>query len=254
VTTADSVVRVHNFESTVRKYLDSKVCTHADFNVLTGQVPRIMLVLDPIKVIIDDLADGYTEELTVSFDPKKPTGPSRKMTFSKTVYIDRSDFREVDSPDFFRLAPGKAVGLLSAPFPIKATSFEKEDGKVTVIHATKAEGKPKAWIHWVGAGAISVVARQYSALFNSENPNELDWQSGGYADHLNPNSEVSWPNAMVEPGLLDLQASTETKESDGVVRFQAVRTAYFAVDPEKVEGKIVLNQIVTLKEDAGKTK
>jgi glutaminyl-tRNA synthetase len=243
VTTSDSVIRNNRFDNVVRRYLERKV-------------PRVWLVLDPVKIILDDLPEN-SKEFVVPYDPKAPSGKSRTVRVSKEVYIDRNDFREVDSPDFFRLAPGKVVGLLNA-FPIKAESFEKDSatGKVTVIHATKAEGKPKAFIHWVGSDGVNVVARQFNALFNDEDPNGLDWKTGGYADSLNPNSEVVWPNALVERSFVDLVKEAETSKneegSDGKLRFQAVRTGYFAVDPEKKDGKTVLNQIVSLKEDSGK--
>jgi glutaminyl-tRNA synthetase len=109
--------------------------------------------------------------------------------------------------------------------------------------------------------ALKVTARQYNALFTVEEPNTLDWKTGGYADSLNPNSEVIFKDAVIEPGFRELgkkegvNVSPESGASDSIVRFQAVRTGYFAVDTESTEeGGIVLNQVVTLKEDAGKGK
>ncbi|KAF2101538.1 glutaminyl-tRNA synthetase [Rhizodiscina lignyota] len=250
VTDALTNIQIVRFEAAIRKYLERTV-------------PRLMLVLDPILVVIEDLPEDYEEVLTVPFDPKKPDGDSRKVPISRKIYIDRADFREEDDPNFFRLAPGKTVGLLNAPFLIKATSFEKdENGKVTTIKATKVPTeaeKPKAFIHWVdGASGIDVVARQYNTLFLSDEPNTLDWKEGGYADNFNPNSEVSYKEAKVEKALGDLMSKhkehgmDKEKASDDLVRFQAVRTAYFCVDLEKEDGKVVLNQIVTLKEDKAK--
>jgi glutaminyl-tRNA synthetase len=247
VTDSQTVIQAHKFDAWVRKYLERTV-------------PRLMLVLNPIKVVIEDLADDYSEELTVPYDPKNPTGPSRKVPFSKTLYIDHSDFREEDSADFFRLAPGKVVGLQNLSFPIRAKSFVKDaSGTVTEIKAEKAEGiKPKAWIHWVpSSSSIPVIARQYNALFNVDDPNDLDWKNGGYIDSVNPNSEVVFADARVEPAFKAICEEHSIKpdlSSDDLVRFQAVRTGYFAVDPEIREGKVVLNQIVSLKEDAGKAK
>jgi glutaminyl-tRNA synthetase len=223
-----------------------------------------MLVLDPIKVTIDDLSSDYAENITIPFDPKSPTGASRVVPLTRSICIDRSDFREEDSADFFRLAPGKTVGLLNVPFAIKVTSFDKDSttGKVTEIHATKIDNeKPKAYIHWVPAdSSLKVRARQYNTLFNCEEPNTLDWKYGGYAEALNPESEVIFADALVEPGFKDLTAgkkggvTPESGASDNLVRFQALRTAYFVVDSESTDDSIVLNQIVTLKEDAGKGK
>ena len=246
VTDAQTNIQVLRFEAVIRKYLERTV-------------PRLMLVLDPILVTIEDVPDDYVEELTIPYDPKKPDGDSRPVPFTKKIYIDSSDFREEDSSEFFRLAPGKTVGLLNAPFAITATSYTKdENGVITEIKATKAEGvKPKAYIHWVASSGTRVVARQYNSLFLSEEPNALDWKSGGYAEDLNPNSEVPWPNAIIEPSFNLLRKGHSDKpsgSSDDLVRFQAVRTGYFSIDPEAEDGKAVLNQIVTLKEDAGKGK
>ncbi len=106
VTTANAIIQIVRFEQSVRRYLERTV-------------PRLMMVLDPLKVVIED-ADGVDgTDLTVPFSPKNAAMGDHKIKFTKTVYIDRSDFREVDSKDYFRLAPGKAVGLLQAPFPIK---------------------------------------------------------------------------------------------------------------------------------------
>ncbi|KAF2456275.1 tRNA synthetases class I, catalytic domain-containing protein [Lineolata rhizophorae] len=247
VTDALTNIQITRFEATVRKYLERSV-------------PRLMLVLDPIPVVIEDLPEDYDEELAVPFDPKKPDGESRLVPLTRTVYIDRSDFREEDSPEFFRLAPGKAVGLLNVPFSIKATSFTKgDDGRVNEIRAVKVESneKPKAFIHWVSSKGNNVIARRYNTLFNSEEPNALDWKEGGWADDLNPDSEVVHREAVVEPGI-DLLMKGHAKHpnlaSDDLVRFQAVRTGYFCIDPESEEGVPVLNQIVTLKEDSGKAK
>lgn len=242
-----TVIKTAKFENTIRKYLERTV-------------PRLMLVLDPIKVIIDDLPDDHSEDIVVPYDPKKPDGASRKVHFSKMIYIDRTDFIEEDDPNFFRLAPNKTVGLLNA-IVIRATSFEKDSssGKVTVIHASKApEGeKPKAFIQWVGDNGLDVTARQYNSLFSVEEPNGLDWKTGGYAESLNPLSEVSFPDALIEAGFNELKAEHAEQPSgasDDLVRFQAVRTGYFCVDTDSTAEKVVLNQIVTLKEDSSKGK
>jgi glutaminyl-tRNA synthetase len=223
-----------------------------------------MLVLDPIKVTIDDLSSDYAEHVTIPFDPKNPAGSSRVVPLTRSIYIDRSDFREEASADFFRLAPGKTVGLLSVPFAIKVVSVDKDSttGKVTAIHANKVDNeKPKAYIHWVPVeSSLKVTARQYNTLFNCEEPNTLDWKYGGYAEALNPESEVIFENALIEPGFKELISekkaglAPESGAGDDLVRFQALRTAYFVVDSDSRDDSIILNQIVTLKEDSGKGK
>jgi glutaminyl-tRNA synthetase len=197
--------------------------------------------------------------MTVPYDPKGTILGERKVKIGKEVYIDRSDFREEDSADYFRLAPNKAVGLYNVPFSIRATSFAKdENGNVTEIKAVKvlATEKPKAYIQWVDvATGIPVTARLYNSLFRTESPNTLDWKNGGWADDLNPNSEITYSKAVIEKGLQDLikeNSLNPSGSSDKLVRFQALRTAYFCVDIESTEDSIVLNQIVSLREDKGK--
>lgn len=246
VTDALTEIEPPRFEASIRKHLERTV-------------PRQMLVLDPIKVIIEDFTADDEQEMTVPYDPKGAIPGERKVKIGNAVYIDRSDFREVDSADYFRLAPDKTVGLYNVPFSIRATTFSKDDkGNVIEIKAVKvpAAEKPKAYIQWVDvATAVPVSARLYNSLFKTESPNTLDWKSGGWADDLNPNSEIIYENAVIEQGLKDLIKETSldlSGSSDALVRFQALRTAYFCVDIESTEDKIVLNQIVSLREDKGK--
>lgn len=126
VTTSATNIQIVRFEQTVRRYLERTV-------------PRLSLVLDPLAVVIEDAEEI---EVDVPFSPKNPAMGSHKVKLTKTVYIERSDFREVDSKEYFRLAPGKSVGLLQAPYPIKATSFTKTGDKVTEVRAVyDKEGK-----------------------------------------------------------------------------------------------------------------
>lgn len=258
VTKANANTMTHNLDASIRTYLERTV-------------PRLMLVLDPIKVVLQNLPDDYLEERDVPFDPKDAAKGVHKVPFTKTIYIERDDFREEDDPDFFRLAPGKSVGLLNAEHPIRCISFTKDPatGKVDSILAEYGAEVPagKARIHWVGESAahsspVKAECRLFNPLFNSTKPNELDWKDGGYYDSVNPESEVIFKNAMVECGFLEVQKrapwpSVEgEKNGDKVdkssVRFQGLRTAYFAEDKESTPEKVVLNRIVTLKEDGGK--
>ncbi|KLP11864.1 putative glutamine-tRNA ligase [Fusarium fujikuroi] len=245
VTTAKTIIQIARFEQTVRRYLENTV-------------PRLMLVLDPVPIVIEDLEE--TQELEVPYSPKDPKFGTHKVRLTKTVYIDRSDFREEDIKGYFRLAPGKTVGLLNAPHPIKATSFEKdESGKVTSIKAVfDKESKPKTYIQWVPEGSIKLEARVHSALFKSDDPTAVE---GGFLNDVNPNSEVVYPEALVEEGFKEVRerapwpvTAGETSEASGPesVRFQAMRVAYFAMDSDSTDDKIVLNRIVSLKEDREK--
>ena len=264
VSTALTNIQLVRFEQTVRRCLEQSV-------------PRLMLVLDPIPVIIDNLPDGYEEDVELPFSPKDPAMGSHIVPFTKTVYIDRSDFREVDSKDYFRLAPGKAVGLLKVPFPIKATTFKKDEatGLVTEVHAEyekPVEGtafkKPKTYIQWVALSKkhdspINIEVRIFNPLFRSDNP---DAAEGGFLNDVKPGSEEVYPNAIIETGLNAVREQAPwpkdeakmvtdqgEKPSAETVRFQGLRVAYFALDRELAkEGRLVLNRIVSLKEDAGK--
>ena len=247
VTTANTNIQTTKLDASVRKYLERTV-------------PRLMLILSPLKLVIEDLPADYHEDITIPFDPKDASKGSRTVPLTREVLIDSSDFRLEHSDDFFRLTPERPVGLLNVPFAVKYVS-KSEDGTITVAKAEERL-KPKAFIHWVPVpSALHVTARSYNPLFTVDEPNSLDWKTGGYADHLNPNSEVVYKDAVVEPGFKELIKSSKAEvnpdsgASDNIVRFQAVRTAYFAVDPvESKEDDIVLNQIVSLKEDSGKGK
>ena len=260
VSTALTNIQIVRFEQSVRRYLEQTV-------------PRLMLVLDPIKVIIDDLPEDHYEEVELPFG-KDPKMGVHSVPFTRTVYIDRGDFRETDSKDYFRLAPGKSVGLMKVPFPIKATEFEKDDaGRVTVVHASyekPEEGaaikKPKTFIHWVADSPkrdspIKVEVRSFNPLFKSENP---DAAEGGFIKDINPNSEEIYPNAMIEIGLNEIRSRAPWPEEEGeknvaskdagleTVRFQGMRVAYFTMDKDSTDERPVLNRIVGLKEDSGK--
>ncbi|KAF1733281.1 hypothetical protein ACQRIT_003870 [Beauveria bassiana] len=248
VTTNITTIQIHRFEQSIRKYLEKTV-------------PRLMMILDPVPVVIEDAEEV---EVDIPFSPKDPKMGSHKVKFTPTVYIDRSDFREEDSKDYFRLAPGKSVGLLHAPYPIKATSFTKDEatGKVKEIRAVfdKELKKAKTYIQWVGtAGSRKVEARIHNALFKSEKPEDAE---GGFLNDLNPESEIIYPDALIESGFDEVKRRAPWPEAAGEsalgvggpesVRFQALRVAYFAVDSDSTDDKIVLNRIVSLKEDAGK--
>ncbi|ELQ36471.1 hypothetical protein MCOR27_002171 [Pyricularia oryzae] len=250
VTTAATVIQIKRFEQTIRRYLERTV-------------PRLMMVLDPLRVVIEDADDLDGKPLSIPFSSKVPEMGSHDLKFTKTVYIDRSDFREVDSKDYFRLAPGKPVGLLNVPYPIKVKSFSKDEatGEVTEVRAEfdREKKKPKAYIQWVPEGSRKVEARVYNPLFKSESPDSVE---GGFLADINPESQIIYPDALLESGFEEVRRRAPWPEAAGEselgkggpesVRFQATRVAYFAMDSDSTEDKIVLNRIVSLKEDAGK--
>jgi glutaminyl-tRNA synthetase len=219
VTTNPTNIQLARFDQTVRKYLEVTV-------------PRLMLVLDPIPVVIEDAEEV---ELDIQFYAKAPAMGSHKLKMTKTVYIERSDFREVDSKDYFRLAPEKAVGLLGVPHPIKAVSFSKDGDKVTEIRAVyvKEGKKPKTYIHWCPEGSRKVEVRIHNSLFKSDKPDDAE---GGFLADINPHSEEIWSNAMIESGFDEVKRRAPWPEAAGEselgkggpesIRFQATRVAY----------------------------
>ncbi|OLL27023.1 putative glutamine--tRNA ligase, partial [Neolecta irregularis DAH-3] len=260
VTNTVTNIAIHRFENSVRKYLE-------------GHTPRLMMIPDPILIIIENLDEDYLEQVTMPYNPKDPTMGERKLPFTKRVYIDRRDFRSEASDDFFRLAPGKTVGLLKVPFPIRATSFTSDPntGLVTEIRAHyENDGefkKPKAYIQWValapcqGSPIHLDEVRLFHPLFKSDNPSG---HPEGFLRDINENSEEILKGALIEVGFNQVRENSPWKTSDvttkgkeergapEAVRFQAMRVAYFCMDKDTVGDKIVLNRIVTLKEDAKK--
>jgi glutaminyl-tRNA synthetase len=221
VTTNRTVIQIARFEQSVRRYLEYTV-------------PRLMLVLDPIPLVITDLENSI--DVDMPFSPKDNSLGSHKVRLTKTIYIDRSDFRTVDSKDYYRLAPGKVVGLLHAPFPVKVLSFSVDEstGLVTSIQGVfEKETKPKTYIQWVPEGSLEVEARVYSPLFRSEDPSLVE---GGFLNDINPDSETVHRNALLEQGFTEVHqrapwpataGETEGESGPESVRFQALRVGYF---------------------------
>ena len=222
VTTSITTIQIARFEQSIRRYLETSV-------------PRLMLVLDPLRVIIENTIDE--PNLSIPFMPKAPEMGCYEVHLASTIYIERSDFREVDDKDYFRLAPGKPVGLLHAPFPIKVNSFSKDEetGKVTEVRAeftTANDKKPKAYIHWVAEGSRKVEARIYSRLFKSDDPKMAE---GGYMGDVLPGSEVIYTSAMVSAGFDEVRKMAPWPKSEvsgeeialETIRFQGIRVGYF---------------------------
>ncbi len=218
-------------------------CLREDLN---KKANRVMAVLDPVKLIIDNYEDGKTEEMTSENGPEESMG-SRLVPFSKELWIEREDFMEVPAKKWFRLAPGAMVRLKSA-YIIKCESFVKDGaGNITEIHCTYLpETKSgldngsitvKGTIHWVSAAhALIAEVRLYERLFTSENPLA---EEGNFKDTINPNSLEVIPHAMVEPSL-----KNATLDS----RYQFIRKGYFCLDKDSTADKPVFNRTVTLKD------
>ncbi len=217
---------------------------------LNKRVPRVMAVLRPLKVVIDNYPENQVEEMDAVNNPEDATAGSRKVPFSRVLYIEQDDFREDPPKQYFRLAPGREVRLRYGYF-VKCTSIvENEKGEVVEVHctydpATRGGNSPpdgrkvKATIHWVSAAhAINAEVRMYETLFTKEDPNQTD---GGqdFTANLNPNSLEIIRNAKLEPSLANAAVGN---------RYQFERLGYFCVDPESASGKPVFNRTVALKD------
>ncbi|KAJ7129481.1 tRNA synthetases class I, catalytic domain-containing protein [Mycena epipterygia] len=297
VSTATSSIELARFEQTVRHYLE-------------GTAPRLLMVLRPLKVTIENLPEDYLLMVEKPLHPKVAALGTTTIPFTRTIYIDADDFRLEDSKDYFRLAPGKTVGLFQAPHPITCTSYKTDPASGQVVelicrleNAAEVK-KPKAYIQWVAEHAPSGSpvrideTRIFHQLFKSDQP------SADFLEDVDPNSLEVVKGAMIETGFWSLakraltearregkertdkalkdnaqaksspdddtpRATSEQLVGNECIRFQGLRVAYFAVDkdarlacldeadgvePVRKQGDyLVLNRIVSLKEDSGKT-
>ncbi|MCL2802024.1 MAG: glutamine--tRNA ligase/YqeY domain fusion protein [Treponema sp.] len=250
-------------------------CLREDLN---KRALRIMAVLRPLKLIIENWGENETEELEAVNNPEDESAGKRKVPFSRELWIERDDFEEVPPPKYFRLFPGNSVRLRYA-YVVTCTGFDKDSaGNITAVRCTydpetkshsgasvKTEGantagantegitapetkKVKGTIHWVSAAAaVPIEARLYDHLFKTERPMEVavraDGSPGEFVDNINPDSLEVLNNAWGEPAL----ANAEIGQS-----FQFERLGYFSRDPDTVDGKFVFNRTVGLRDTWGK--
>lgn len=295
VSTAASNIETVRFEQSIRQYLE-------------GTAPRLLMVLKPLKVTIENLPEDYVLMVEKTLHPKFPELGTTIIPFTRTIYVDVDDFRLEDSKDYFRLAPGKTVGLFQAPFPITCTSYRTDTETGAVVELLcKAENegqpkKPKAFIQWVAEHAPSGSpvrideTRVFHRLFESDKPpsdftkdikaDSLEVIKGAYVEvGFWPLLKRSFSEARAEAEARTTAArnaavsnfskgnaptiSAEQLYGKECMRFQGLRTAYFALDQDSrvaaldeavsdTAGRrngdyLVLNRIVSLKEDAGKS-
>ena len=216
---------------------------------LNKRAPRVMAVLRPLKVVIDNYPEGQVDEVEAVNNPEDESAGKRKVPFSKVLYIEQDDFREDPPKQYYRLSPGREVRLRYGYF-ITAKSVVKNDrGEVIEVHctydpATRGGNAPdgrkvKSTIHWVSAAhALDAEVRIYDKLFTKEDPNQVE---GGqeFTANLNPNSLEVIAQAKLEPSLAN--AAIEG-------RYQFERLGYFCVDPDSKPGRLVFNRTVALKD------
>ena len=217
--------------------------------------PRVMAVLNPVKVVLDNYPAGQIEYVEIENNPEDAAAGVRQVAFSGELYIEREDFMEDAPKKFFRLTPGQEVRLKGA-YIIKCTGVEKDaDGNITVIHCTydpdsrsgsgseASNRKVKGTLHWVSAAdAIEAEVRLYDRLFKDEDPaghKDIDFK-----EFLNENSLQVLKGCKLESGLKTARPGD---------RFQFQRLGYFCVDPDAKEGQLVFNKTVGLKDNWIKT-
>ncbi|MDD5368486.1 MAG: glutamine--tRNA ligase/YqeY domain fusion protein [Anaerolineaceae bacterium] len=211
---------------------------------------RVMGVLNPVKVIIDNYPEGQVEQLEAINNPEDPSAGARQVPFSREIYIDADDFREVPPPKYFRLAPGREVRLRYG-YIIKCESFTRnpQTGSIETIHCSydpltrggyAPDGrKVQGTIHWVSVEhALDAEVRQYDRLFILENPNKVD-ESKSFLDYLNPDSLKVLSGCKVEPSLAQAAAGAH---------YQFERKGFFSVDPDSTPGRLVFNLTVPLRD------
>ena len=236
VSKRDSVVEMQLLEHFIREDLNKRA-------------PRVMTVLKPLKVIIDNYPDGVTEQLEAINNPEDPSAGTRRIPFSRTLYIERDDFLEDPPKQFFRLSPGREVRLRYA-YIIKCVGIMKDavTGEITELHCTydvetksgapSAQRKVKSTIHWVSAAhAVEAEVRLYNPLLKGDLSGVVDQQD--WTVHLNPQSLERLLGCRAEPSLKEAQPGS---------RFQFERLGYFCMDPDSLSDRLVFNRTVSLKD------
>jgi glutaminyl-tRNA synthetase len=239
------IIGVNKFNSII----DIALLEHCLRDDLNKTSPRVMAVLRPLKVVIDNYPENQVEHLEAINNPEDTSAGTRKVPFSKELYIEQEDFMEEPVKKFFRLAPGREVRLRYAYFITCNDVVKNEDGNVIELHctydpATRGGDAPdgrkvKSTLHWVSAKhALKAEVRLYDNLFTKENPDDTE-DDADFTSNINPNSLEVLTNCCVEPSLAN------AKPLD---RFQFERLGYFCLDPAATENKPVFNRTVSLRD------
>jgi len=242
-------IGVNKFNSTV----DIALLEHCVREDLNRTAPRVMGVLRPLRVVIENYPEGKVEHLDCVNNPEDPAAGTRKVPFSGVLYVEQEDFMEDPPKNFFRLAPGREVRLRYAYFIQCLRSVTDDRGRVVELRctydpATRGGDAPdgrkvKATLHWVSAEhSLPAEVRLYDHLFAKENPEEVA-DGEDFTANLNPHSLETLTGCRVEPSLAGAPPAA---------RYQFERQGYFCVDPDSAAGRLVFNRTVTLKETSWK--
>ncbi len=216
---------------------------------LNKRAPRAMAVLRPLRVVIDNYPEGQVEEMEAVNNPEDASAGTRKVPFSRVLYIEQEDFRENPPKQYYRLSPGREVRLRYGYFITCKSVVKNDAGEVVEVHctydpATRGGNAPdgrkvKSTIHWVSAAhAVDAEVRLYENLFTKENPGDVP-EGQDITANLNPHSLETLERCKVEPSLADPAAFSH---------FQFERLGYFCADPDSVVGKPVFNRTVALRD------
>jgi glutaminyl-tRNA synthetase len=235
VAKANTVVDVALLEAHVRQDLNKRA-------------PRVMAVLRPLRLVIDDYPEGQVEELDAVNNPEDPAAGTRKVPFSRVLYVERDDFQEDPPKKWFRLAPGREVRLKHAYYvTCERVVKDEQTGEVVELHCTYDPATRGGWsddgrkvrgtLHWVSADhALEAEVRLYDRLFTVPNP--LD-QEDDFSNYVNADSLVTLGSCRVEPSLAGAVPGS---------RYQFLRKGYFCIDPDSHDGALVFNRTVSLRD------
>ena len=232
----DTTAEIDLFEFYIREHLN-KVA------------PRVMGVIDPLKVVIENYPEGEEETFEAMINPEDPDAGTRPVPFSRELYIEREDFMEDPPRKFYRLAPGREVRLRAACYITCQEAIKDDDGNIIELRCTwdpESRGgttpdkrRVRSTLHWVSAKhALKAEVRLFDRLFMTENPTRTE-DGQDFTDNLNPNSLEVRPTCYVEPSM-------KGAEVGSVVQFE--RLGYFCVDPDSSDEKLVLNRTITLRD------
>jgi glutaminyl-tRNA synthetase len=229
--------------------IDVAQLEHSVREDLNRRASRVMAVLRPLKVVITNYPEDQVEMVDVINNPEDPSAGTRKVPFSRVLYLEADDFREDPPKKFFRLSPGREVRLRCAYFITCTEVVKNEEGEVAELRctydpATRGGDAPdgrrvKATLHWVSAAhAVPIEVRLYDRLFTAEDPDEAS-EGETFLDKLNPASLEVLHGCLAEPSLAS---------ASGLARFQFERLGYFCLDPDSRPGALVFNRTVSLRD------
>ena len=233
--------------------VDIEMLEHFQRDDLNRRASRAMVVLRPLKLVIDNYPEGQEEFVEVANNPEDPSAGTRRVPFSREVFIEQDDFREAPPPKYYRLSPGKEVRLRNAYFITARSVVKDEAGNIVEVHCTydpasrggnSPDGrKVKSTMHWVSkAHALTAEIRLYDKLFAKPDPSDVE-DGQDVLSNLNPNSLEIVTGAALEPSLADANVG---------VPYQFERVGYFCLDPDSKDGKLVFNRTLPLKDSWAK--